>query len=294
MASKVPDAHPQRPRLDEPHPTLLPMPSAHFPSRQGNTRRRSRGRIRERHHELRRPPGRLPGWRKSIPSPTSASILLHLDGHSTRDRMLVDRKALLADLLDGSDANLIRISEHIETSGQQMFQNACELHAEGIISKRTQSTYISGRSGDWLKLKCLHEQEFVIGGFTSALKWNPRHRRATCSATISTANSSTPAAPAPASIRRPTSPFATSSTNLPPTHPPSLTCRQPPARERHWLKSTLVAQVRFATWTAENQLRQAAFLGLRGRQARQRSRPRRSRALRRNAHAQQPDKARTP
>ena len=92
--------------------------------------------------------------------------LLHLDGHSARDRMLIDRKALLADVLEGSDANLIRISEHIETSGQQMFQNACELHAEGIISKRTQSTYTSGRSGDWLKLKCLHEQEFVVGGFT--------------------------------------------------------------------------------------------------------------------------------
>ncbi len=40
------------------------------------------------------------------------------------------------------------------------------MHAEGIVSKRAVSKYSSGRSGNWLKLKCVHEQEFVIGGFT--------------------------------------------------------------------------------------------------------------------------------
>ncbi len=188
--------------------------------------------------------------------------LLHLEGHSTRDRMLVDRKALLADLLDGSDANLIRISEHIETSGQKMFQNACELHAEGIISKRTQSTYVSGRSGDWLKLKCLHEQEFVIGGLTlpsngthgvgalllgyyldgkliyagrAGTGFNQKtHKSVRDQLDILTANAS-PFADVPTAARK----------------------------GAHWLKPSLVAQVRFATWTADNQLRQAAFLGLR-------------------------------
>ncbi len=188
--------------------------------------------------------------------------LLHLEGHSTRDRQLVDRKVLLADLLDGSDANLIRISEHIETSGQQMFQNACELHAEGIISKRTQSTYTSGRNGDWLKLKCLHEQEFVIGGFTlpsngthgigalllgyyldgkliyagrTGTGFNQKTHRSTRDKLDTLTAPQSPFADIPAAARR----------------------------GAHWLKPTLVAQVRFATWTADNQLRQAAFLGLR-------------------------------
>ncbi len=47
-----------------------------------------------------------------------------------------------------------------------IFRKACELHAEGIVSKRAASPYHSGRGGDWLKLKCVHEQEFVVGGFT--------------------------------------------------------------------------------------------------------------------------------
>ena len=188
--------------------------------------------------------------------------LLHLEGHSTRDRMLVDRKALLSDLLDGSDTNLIRISEHIETSGQQMFQNACELHAEGIISKRTQSTYTSGRTGDWLKLKCLHEQEFVVGGFTlpsngtrgigalllgyyldgkliyagrAGTGFNQKTHQSTRDKLDSLTATTSPFASIPAAARK----------------------------GAHWLKPSVVAQIRFATWTADNQLRQAAFLGLR-------------------------------
>ena len=60
----------------------------------------------------------------------------------------------------------LRYSEHIESDGEVIFRKACELHAEGIVSKRAASPYHSGRGGDWLKLKCVHEQEFVVGGFT--------------------------------------------------------------------------------------------------------------------------------
>jgi bifunctional non-homologous end joining protein LigD len=188
--------------------------------------------------------------------------LLHLEGHSTRDRELTDRKALLADLLDGANQDLIRISEHIESSGQEMFQNACKLHAEGIVSKRSQSTYTSGRGGDWLKLKCLHEQEFVIGGFT--LPSNGTHGvgalllgyykdgeliYAGRSGTGFTQKSHRSVRDALEEVEAKQSPFATLSTEA--------------RKGAHWVTPKLVAQVRFATWTADNQLRQAAFLGLR-------------------------------
>ncbi|WP_263374988.1 DNA ligase D [Granulicella aggregans] len=188
--------------------------------------------------------------------------LLHLNGHSTRDRHLVDRKALLADLLDGLDTELIRLSEHIETSGQEMFQHACALHAEGIISKRSQSQYVSSRNGDWLKLKCLHEQEFVIGGYTlpsngihgvgalllgyyeddkliyagrTGTGFNQKTHRSTRDKLDALAASQSPFAEIPSAARK----------------------------GAKWVKPKLVAQVRFATWTADLQLRQAAFLGLR-------------------------------
>ena len=188
--------------------------------------------------------------------------LLHIDGHSTRDRQLVDRKALLADLLDGSDSNLIRLSEHIETSGQQMFQNACELHAEGIISKRTQSTYTSGRDGAWLKLKCLHEQEFVIGGFT--LPSNGAHGVGALLLGYYLDGKLIYAGRTGTGFNQKTHRSVRDKLD-------TLTTAQSPfadiptvARKgAHWLRPNLVAQVRFATWTADNQLRQAAFLGLR-------------------------------
>src|SRR4030081_1400436 len=49
---------------------------------------------------------------------------------------------------------------------EAMFHNACELHAEGIVSKRAAAKDSAGRSRDWLKMKCLHEQEFVVCGYT--------------------------------------------------------------------------------------------------------------------------------
>ena len=78
---------------------------------------------------------------------------------------LIERKKVLERIVEGG-GEFLRFSEHVETNGDVVFQKACELHAEGIISKRTASKYSSGRSGDWLKMKCVHEQEFVIGGFT--------------------------------------------------------------------------------------------------------------------------------
>jgi bifunctional non-homologous end joining protein LigD len=97
--------------------------------------------------------------------------LLHLDGHNLRGLALVERKELLAGLLAGFDeTGPLRYSEHIQSEGKEVFAKACDLGAEGIVAKIAQSKYISGRSSQWLKLKCILEQEFVIGGFTPPTK----------------------------------------------------------------------------------------------------------------------------
>jgi len=187
--------------------------------------------------------------------------LLHIDGRNPRDLGLRQRKALLADILAGQDG-IVRYSEHIDTGGEEMFHKACELHAEGIVSKRAAAKYVSGRSGDWLKSKCLREQEFVIGGYTLSSDGDDRigslllgyYREGRLIYAGRTGTGFTQ------KMRR------MLKTQLHSLEAGTVPFERPPAEARRdaiWVKPQLVAQVRFATWTADNLVRQAAFLGLR-------------------------------
>ncbi|WP_064693788.1 DNA ligase D [Rhizobium aegyptiacum] len=90
--------------------------------------------------------------------------LLHLDGYNLVNVALVDRKRLLESLLPGNNDKL-RYSGHFNESGGLVLDHACRLSLEGVISKLRDSKYTSGRKGDWIKSKCSHRQEFVIGGY---------------------------------------------------------------------------------------------------------------------------------
>ena len=188
--------------------------------------------------------------------------LLHLNGHTTRDLPLTKRKLLLADLLDQSDPEILRISEHLDTNGQQMFEQACALGAEGIISKRADSKYTAGRGGAWLKLKCLHEQEFVIGGFTSPS--NGIHGIGALLLGYYDGGKLMYAGRSGTGFTQKTHRTLRDRLDSLTTGKPAFSSVPADARRgARWVEPVLVAQVRFATWTAENQLRQAAFLGLR-------------------------------
>jgi bifunctional non-homologous end joining protein LigD len=187
--------------------------------------------------------------------------LLHLNGHSVRGLTLGERKNMVARVVEGS-GEFLRFSEHIEGGGGEVFKRACELHAEGIVSKRAASKYSSGRSGDWLKLKCVHEQEFVIGGFT--LPSNGSHgvgalllgyydgtRLIYAGRTGTGFKQKTHRVLRDQldELRQKTNPF-----------------EKPPAEAQRgaiWVRPKLVAQVNFASWTADNLVRQASFKGLR-------------------------------
>ena len=187
--------------------------------------------------------------------------LLHLNGHNLRDLPLVDRKALLSLLFQDPDGAL-RYSEHVDAPGDLVFKKACELHAEGIISKRADGKYISSRTSDWRKLKCIHEQEFVIGGFTlpsndiygvgALLLGYYQNGKLIYAGRTGTGFTRKIHADLRArldKLRRETMPFE--------SVPPDA------RRGSIWVKPELVAQVNFATWTADNLVRQAAFQGLR-------------------------------
>jgi bifunctional non-homologous end joining protein LigD len=187
--------------------------------------------------------------------------LLHLDGHNLRGLPLVDRKAVLAELVEDK-GDILRFSEHIATDGEAVFHKACELHAEGIVSKRATSQYRSGRSGDWLKLKCVHEQEFIIGGFSTPSNGSRgvgalllgyyadgKLVYAGRTGTGFTQKIHQVLRDKLEKLRQPGAPF---------DKPPSGG-----GRGAIWVKPELVAQVSFATWTSDGLVRQAAFRGLR-------------------------------
>jgi len=187
--------------------------------------------------------------------------LLHLEGHNTRTLPLRRRKELLARILP-SDHNTLRLSEHIEGTGPSIFHKACELHAEGIVSKRGDAPFRSGRTTDWLKSKCLHEQEFVIGGYTFSSEGEDRIGSLLLGyyegdKLIYTGRTGTGfTQKMRRELRAQLGKLERKSTAF---------LRVPPdaRRDAHWIEPKLVAQVRFATWTADNLVRQAAFLGLR-------------------------------
>jgi bifunctional non-homologous end joining protein LigD len=189
--------------------------------------------------------------------------LLHLDGRNLRELPLLERKEILSEVLSGlPSAGSIRIGEHMGGDGKNVFDNACRLGAEGIVSKLAQGKYVSGRSNGWLKLKCYREQEFVIGGFTLPsngirgvgallLGYYKKGRLfyAGRTGTGFTQRTHRIMRDKLEAIRSETSPFATVPVGM--------------SRGVHWVKPKLVAQVAFANWTTDNLVRQAAFKGLR-------------------------------
>ncbi|HZC55973.1 MAG TPA: DNA ligase D [Xanthobacteraceae bacterium] len=93
--------------------------------------------------------------------------LLYLDGRDLTGAPLTERKAALHRLLKGeSRQGLIRYVEHFDEDGPLIFKHACEMNLEGIVSKLRDAPYRSGRSSNFVKIKCQNEQEFVVAGFS--------------------------------------------------------------------------------------------------------------------------------
>src|SRR5690349_15833159 len=91
--------------------------------------------------------------------------LLYLNGYDLRAVPLLERKALLSRLLQSAPAKL-KESTHVLGSGKAFFAQGCKMGLEGVVSKRADAPYRSGRGRDWVKVKCEQRQEMVIGGFT--------------------------------------------------------------------------------------------------------------------------------
>ncbi|MBY3500203.1 non-homologous end-joining DNA ligase [Rhizobium laguerreae] len=105
------------------------------------------------------------GKKRSSDAIFVAFDLLYFDGHDLRNSELDVRRHLLEDLVPAGEQGDIRLSEEIEADGDQLLASACEHGLEGIIAKRRDAPYRSGRLGDWLKIKCIQSDSFVIVGY---------------------------------------------------------------------------------------------------------------------------------
>ncbi|HSW04814.1 DNA ligase D [Aquabacterium sp.] len=190
-------------------------------------------------------------------------------GEDLREQPLLQRRRrlreLLADVADGP----LRFSEDLPGEISEALQAACGLQLEGLIVKRQDAPYVSRRSDSWLKLKCGQRQEFVIGGFTErsdsaqavgALLLG-QHDDAGHLRPVGRVGTGFSQAAARTLHRQLA---ALEVTRTPFADPPD-----PRQRHRrsdaapHWVRPQLVAQVRFASWTPDGNIRHAVFQGLR-------------------------------
>ncbi len=113
---------------------------------------------------LQRAVGRRPSLHDAAEIIFFAFDLLYLDGQDLRMMPLSERRQLLGPIVSGR-TGAIRFSEEVHADGAEFFQVACEMGLEGIIAKRRDKPYRSGRRPEWLKIKCARRDTFVIVGY---------------------------------------------------------------------------------------------------------------------------------
>lgn len=186
----------------------------------------------------------------------------YMGGYDLREAPLVARRELLRQALSKNKSDALRFSDVFDAPPASVVTSACQLGLEGVMAKRKDSTYRSARSEDWIKLKCSHRQEFVIGGWTDPkgtrtglgsllLGVHDDQGALLYAGNVGTGFNKENLAEITAKLAKvasPTNPF------------PS---KEGIVGQPHWVKPTLVAEVTFGEWTEANRIRHAVFHGLR-------------------------------
>ena len=185
--------------------------------------------------------------------------LLSLDGEDLTRVPNLERKELLRTIIpqDGP----IAYAEHVIGAGEQLFQTMCREGYEGIVSKRADAAYLGKRTQNWLKVKCIQRQEFVIVG------WLPSEARGRGFRSLILAVNDDGALRFAGKvgtgfdarlIDEISGKLKKLATDKPPVEAPRAA-----VRGARWVKPQLVAEVAFAEFTADNVVRHGSFIGLR-------------------------------
>jgi bifunctional non-homologous end joining protein LigD len=186
--------------------------------------------------------------------------VLWLAGYDVRALPLRTRKRLLKTALQFHGP--VRWTQYRNGDGEALFKDACRKGWEGLIAKRADSPYVTTRSRDWLKLKCEHGQELVIGGYTeprgsrvefgALLLGYYKDGRFEYAGKVGTGFDTDTLHELGAQLR-----------NLQSDEPPFAEPRTIKERQATWVEPKLVAQIGFTEWTRDGRLRHPRFLGLR-------------------------------
>jgi bifunctional non-homologous end joining protein LigD len=185
--------------------------------------------------------------------------LLDVEGEDLTDRPFVERRVRLTRTIRSSSA--LQLTEAWRNDSERRFAAACRSGWEGLIAKRADAPYVAGRSKSWLKLKCVWEQEFVIGGYT-----DPQGSREDFGALLvgyyEQGSLRYAGKVGTGYTRAILHDLGNRLRELETAEPPFVDARPTP-RGAHWTRPMLVAQIGFAEWTSDARLRQPRFLGLR-------------------------------
>ena len=185
--------------------------------------------------------------------------VFHLDGYDVAGLPLAWRKRLLRRALTFDDP--LRLTTHRIGAGEKMYEQACGRGDEGVIAKRADSVYSAGRSPNWLKFKCVRDQEFVVGGYTA-----PKGSRVEFGALLVGYYEGTEFVYAgkvgtgftDKLLREIRQQLDALSTEQSP-----FTKRPPKERDARWVRPELVVQLGFTEWTRDGKLRHPRYQGTR-------------------------------
>jgi bifunctional non-homologous end joining protein LigD len=187
--------------------------------------------------------------------------LLQVQGIDIRAVALKDRKTLLQRILPAGEDRL-RYSDHLDAPGPLVLAEACRLGAEGIVSKRADAPYRSGRGRDWLKMKCVGREAFYVGGFSTSNqnplvalllgRWDDENfiyvGRVGTGFTESVLHD----------LSQRLNKFTQAATPFKGAQPSIHR-----GEVNHWVKPALSVEIQFSAWTDSGRLRHASFKGVR-------------------------------
>jgi bifunctional non-homologous end joining protein LigD len=185
------------------------------------------------------------------------------DGQDLRQLPVTERREQLRLLIGAAGSPLLRFSEAFDAKPQDLVASACKIGFEGVIGKRRDSVYQSRRSADWIKLKCRHRQEFVIGGYT-----DPQGGRTGLGSLLLGVHDASGALQYAGKVgtgftERSLAVLKAQLTQLTAPVCPFAEPRSIGKKGVHWVEPRLLAEVSFAEWTASRRIRHSVFHGLR-------------------------------
>lgn len=187
--------------------------------------------------------------------------LLYFEGHDLRGLALLERKAILENLLAGANP-ILHYSDHIIKAGSELFQHSCNHSLEGIVSKCTQGAYHSTRSKEWLKIKCVQRQEFVIGGYTPP-QGGRSHFGSLFLGVYDNEGTLHYSGNAGTGFNEQTLQELYRLLQQHKTEINPFATKPPGAKTATWIDLTLVCEVEFTQWTKEGHVRHPSFKGMR-------------------------------